>query len=353
MSRFWNSNTRGLEPYVPGEQPKDKSFIKLNTNESPYPPSKLVEERIKNVSISDLRLYPNSEGYIVKKAVSDYYGLSEKEIFAGNGSDEILGFLFKAFFDESTKIAFPDITYSFYPVYSNLYEIPFIKIALEADFSINFQNYPKDVKAIIFANPNAPTGVFVPVEDIEMLLVKRPETLIVVDEAYVDFGAESCVPLIKKYDNLIVVQTLSKSRSLAGMRIGVAMGREELMEGLVRVKDSFNSYPLDMLAQISAEASFRDVDYFNETREKIIKTREWAKEQFLKLGLSVTDSKANFLFASIPGISGGDALQALRKEGILVRNFKAPRICDWLRITIGTQNDMEKVVEAVKKIMAD
>lgn len=351
MSRFWNKNTRKIEPYVPGEQPKDKSLIKLNTNENPYPPSQLVRESIQKFNLADLRLYPNSEGAIIKKAVSTYYGISEQQVFVSNGSDEVLGFLFKAFFDETTTIAFPDITYSFYPVYSALFEIPFVKVPVKEDFSINFNDYPPGVKAIIFANPNAPTGLNISVDVIEKLLKDRPETLIVVDEAYVDFGGGSCAPIISKYDNLLVVQTLSKSRALAGLRIGFAMGSEALIEGLVRVKDSFNSYPLDAIAQVAAEAAFRDKNYFDEMRGKIIKTREWTKARLESLGVKVTDSKANFLFASIPGIAGSIALTQLRKEGILVRNFKDSKISDWLRITIGTDNDMKKVVQTIKKMM--
>ncbi len=352
MSRFFSLNTRELTPYVPGEQPKDKKFIKLNTNENPYPPSPLVIERIRDFALEDLRLYPNSEGAIVKQAVSKYYGISEDEVFAGNGSDEVLAFIFKAFFDNTEKIGFPDITYSFYPVYSALFNIPYINVPVGSDFSIDFSQYPEDLKGIIFANPNAPTGLIISLEEIEELLKNRPNTLVIVDEAYIDFGGESCIPLIQKYDNLIVVQTLSKSRALAGQRVGLAMGCKALMDGLVRVKDSFNSYPLDRMAQIAAEAAFIDTGYFNETRQKIINTREWTKEKLLGLGVTSTDSKANFIFIKIPGVSGPDALSKLRQEGILVRNFKDPKICDWLRITIGTQSDMEKLVEKINMIIA-
>ncbi len=351
MSRFFNSNTRDITPYVPGEQPKDKSFIKLNTNENPYPPSPLVMERIRNFTLEDLRLYPNSEGAIVKQAVANYYVISEQEVFAGNGSDEVLAFIFKAFFDKSEKIAFPDITYSFYPVYSALFEIPCIKVPVRSDFSIDFSQYSVDLKGIIFANPNAPTGIYIQKCEIEELLKNRPDTLIIVDEAYIDFGGESCVPLISEFDNLIVVQTLSKSRALAGQRIGLAMGCKQLMDGLVRVKDSFNSYPLDKIAQIAAEAAFADTEYFEKTRQTIINTRQFTQEKLMDLGVETTASRANFLFVKIPGISGAEALLKLREEGILVRNFKDPKICDWLRITIGTQEDMEKLVEKIKKIM--
>ncbi|HHU91225.1 MAG TPA: histidinol-phosphate transaminase [Clostridiaceae bacterium] len=352
MSRFYSRNTRELVPYVPGEQPKDKKFIKLNTNENPYPPSPLVMERIRNFNLEDLRLYPNSEGAVVKQAVAKYYGISKDEVFVGNGSDEVLAFIFKAFFDDTEKIGFPDITYSFYPVYSALFNVPYIRVPVRSDFSIDISQYPEDLKGIIFANPNAPTGLYIATYKIEELLKNRPNTLVIVDEAYIDFGGESCAGLISRYDNLIVVQTLSKSRSLAGLRVGFAMGCKELMDGLVRVKDSFNSYPLDRIAQIAAEAALIDTEYFNETRQRIIKTRQWTQEKLLSLGVKTTDSKANFLFVKIPGISGPEALSFLRQEGILVRNFNSPGICDWLRITIGIQEEMEELVEKIKKIIA-
>ncbi len=351
MSRFWNENTRKIVPYVAGEQPQNMNLIKLNTNENPYPPSPLVMDRIREFSLEKLRLYPNSEGAIVKKAVSEYHNIPENNIFVGNGSDEVLGFLFKAFFDRDTQIGFPDITYSFYPVYSNLYDIPYIKIPLRDDFSIDFGAYPAGLKGIIFANPNAPTGLYIEPWEIEELLKSRPNTLIVVDEAYVDFGGESCIPLISRYDNLIVVQTLSKSRSLAGQRVGLAFGCAGLMEGLAKVKNSFNSYPLDVIAQIAAEAAFEDREYFEITRNKLINTREWTKKKLQEAGIEVTDSKANFLFARIPGIPGATALSKFRENGVLVRNFSSGRISDWLRITIGTDEDMQKVIEVSKKIM--
>ena len=352
MSRFLSRNTRELIPYVPGEQPKDKVLVKLNTNENPYPPSPLVMEKIKDFDLRDLRLYPNSEGAIVKQAVSKYYGISADEVFVGNGSDEVLAFIFKAFFDDTEKIGFPDITYSFYPVYCDLFNIPYIKVPVSDDFSIDLSQYPEGLKGIIFANPNAPTGIYITPSRIEELLKRRPNTLVIIDEAYIDFGGESCVGLISQYDNLIIVQTLSKSRSLAGIRVGFAMGQKELMDGLVRVKDSFNSYPLDRMAQTAAEAAFIDIKYFDETRRKIINTRQWTREKLLSIGVQVTDSRANFLFVKIPGVSGPEVLSKLRQEGILVRHFNSPRICDWLRITIGTQEEMEILAEKIKKIMA-
>lgn len=352
MSRFWSKNTKNLTPYVPGEQPKDRKFIKLNTNENPYPPSPRVKERIQNFKLDDLRLYPNIEGAIIKQAVAKHYDIPERQVFAGNGSDEVLALAFKTFFAPTTKVGFPDVTYSFYPVYCALYEIPFVKVPVKENFSIDFTHYGKDLKGIIFANPNAPTGSYVSPDVIEELLKERPDTLFIVDEAYIDFGGESCVPLISMYDNLLVVHTLSKSRALAGLRIGLAMGCKELIEGLVRVKDSFNSYPLDTLAQVAAEAAILDTQYFNDTRQKIIETREWTQRKLRELGVKVQDSMANFLFVSIPGISGPEALLKLREQGILVRNFSMPKISDWLRITIGTKEDMEFLVQTIKKIMA-
>lgn len=353
MSRFYNENTRRLVPYVAGEQPQNMDLIKLNTNENPYRPSPLIEERIKNFDFYKLRLYPNGEGEVVKKAASKYYKIPQEKVFAGNGSDEILGFLFKAFFDGSTKIGFPDITYSFYPVYCSLFDIPYIQVPVKDDFSIDFGDYPEDLKGIIFANPNAPTGLFIEPSVIEELAKNRPDTLIVVDEAYVDFGGESCIPLISRYDNIIVVQTLSKSRSLAGQRVGLAFGCKELIDGLVKVKNSFNSYPLDAIAQVAAEAAFEDVEYFKITRDKIINTREKIRRKLLEAGIEVTDSKANFLFVRIPGISGPEAQLKLRENGVLVRNFNSGRISDWLRITIGTDEDMEKVADIIKKVMEE
>lgn len=353
MSRFYNENTRRLVPYVAGEQPQNMDFIKLNTNENPYPPSPLVKERIKVFDLERLRLYPNSDGAIVKKAVSGYYKIPLETVFAGNGSDEILAFIFKAFFDGSTKIGFPDITYSFYPVYCALFDIPYIQVPVKDDYSIDFGDYPEDLKGIVFANPNAPTGLFIEPSVIEELAKNRRDTLIVVDEAYVDFGGESCIPLILKYDNIIVVQTVSKSRSLAGQRVGLAFGCRELIDGLVKVKNSFNSYPLDTIAQIAAEAAFEDVKYFETTRDRIINTREKTRKQLLETEIEVTDSKANFLFVRIPGLPGSTALLKLREKGVLVRNFNSGRISDWLRITIGTDEDMEKVVDIIKKVMEE
>lgn len=351
MNRFWSDTTNSIVPYVPGEQPKDKILIKLNTNESPYPPSPRVIERIRECTASDIRLYPDPESSALKKAVAEYNGIAEDQIFPGNGSDEVLAFLYQAFFNTSERIAYPDITYSFYPVYSQLYGIPSLEIPLENDFSIDFSRYPEDLRAILFANPNAPTGIVIPVSEIEKLVKSRPNTLIIVDEAYVDFGSESCVPLINQYDNLLVVQTLSKSRALAGMRIGLALGRKELIEGLNRIKNSFNSYTMDRLAQAAATSAFEDVAYYKDMQRKIIDTRERTKAMLSEMGVPCTDSKSNFLFVSIPGVRGPEAMRLFRDDGILVRNLKTPRITDWLRISIGSDSDMDKVVACIKKMI--
>jgi len=352
MSRFWSETTRNITPYVPGEQPRDKIRIKLNTNENPYPPSPGVLACLRELANEDLRLYPDPDSRELCETVADYYGLSAEQVFPGNGSDEVLAFLFQTFFGPDDLIAFPDVTYSFYPVYARLYGIPYREIPVREDFSIDFSGYPGEAKGILFANPNAPTGLYITPAEIEALLRARPDTLIVVDEAYVDFGNQSVVPLVKKYDNLLVVQTLSKSRALAGMRIGLAMGHPELIEGLNRIKNSFNSYTMDRLAQAAAICAFRDDAYYREINGRIIRERERFKETLRGMGIPCTDSKSNFVFASLPGLKGPDALRLLREQGILVRNFAGnPRISDWLRITIGTKEDMDRVVEAVKKIM--
>lgn len=352
MNRFWSETTRNITPYVPGEQPRDKIRIKLNTNENPYPPSPGVIACLKELANEDVRLYPDPDSRELCETVAGYYGLSAEQVFPGNGSDEVLAFLFQTFFGPDDLITFPDVTYSFYPVYARLYGIPYKEIPVREDFSIDFSAYPKEAKGILFANPNAPTGLYIPPEEIEALLRARPDTLIVVDEAYVDFGNESVVPLVNKYDNLLVVQTLSKSRALAGMRIGLAMGHPELIEGLNRIKNSFNSYTMDRLAQAAAIRAFQDEAYYREINGKIIRERERFKETLRGMGIPCTDSRSNFVFASLPGIKGPDALKLLREQGILVRNFAGnPRIADWLRITIGTKEDMDRVAEAVKKIM--
>ena len=352
MNRFWSDIARAITPYVPGEQPREKILIKLNTNESPYPPSPGVIARMRGAANPDIRLYPDPESTVLRNAVAKYYGISSGQVFPGNGSDEVLAFLFQAFFNPGGRIAFPDITYSFYPVYGDLYSIPYLQVPVREDFSINFSDYPEGLRAILFANPNAPTGIFIQPGEIEKLLKSRPDTLIVVDEAYVDFGGESVIPFINRYDNLLIVHTLSKSRALAGMRIGLAIGNSELITALNRIKNSFNSYTMDRLAQIAAVGAFEDKAYYKDMQEKIINTRERIKGLLRGMGIPFTDSKSNFIFTSIPGIKGSEAMRLFKEEGILVRNFKTPRISDWLRISIGTDSDMDRVMRTIEKIMA-
>lgn len=343
MSRFWSETTRKLTPYVPGEQPRDGRFIKLNTNENPYPPAPEVAQVIQSMAGDTVKLYPDSESRALRAAIADFYQVGQENVFVGNGSDEVLAFLFQAFFGRTDRIAFPDITYSFYPVYAQLYGIPYQTVPLAADWSVDFDAYPNDLKGIVVANPNAPTGMALPADVLVRLAKARPDTLIVVDEAYADFGGESVIPETLRQENLLVVKTMSKSRAFAGMRVGYAIGHPDLIAGLVRVKDSFNSYPLDVVAQQAATASFRERRYFAQKRDQIIQTRDRFMSAIRSLGIQVLESRANFVFASVPGVSGADVLAFLRENGILVRHFNKPRLTDWVRISIGTDAQMEQV----------
>ncbi len=352
MSRFWSDTTRNLTPYVPGEQPKDGRFIKLNTNENPYPPAPGVERLLRELPADATRLYPDPEASALRRAIGAFYGVAPDRVFVGNGSDEVLAFLFQAFFGRNDRIAFPDITYSFYPVYARLYEIPYETVPLAPDWTIDLAAYPPGLKGIVFANPNAPTGIAMPAAAIEALAQERPDTLIVVDEAYCDFGGESVIPLTDRYDNLLVVKTMSKSRSFAGMRVGYAIGNPALIEGIVRVKDSFNSYPLDVVAQKAATASFEDRDYFHALRDRVVATRDRFVAVLRAAGIRVLESRANFVFASVPGTGGGEVLAALRANGILVRHFNTPRLADWVRISIGTDEEMDRVASLLAGMAA-
>lgn len=343
MSRFYSETAKNLTPYVPGEQPKTGRFVKLNTNENPYPPAPGVEQVLRELPLDIVKLYPDPEAVALRVAIADFYEVTPDRVFAGNGSDEVLAFLFQAFFGRDDQVAFPDITYSFYPVYAKLYSIPFVTVPLREDWTIDFSIYPAGLKGIVVANPNAPTSVALPARTLEQLLRDRPDTLVVVDEAYADFGGESVIPLIARYENLIVVKTMSKSRSFAGLRVGYALGNPELVAGLVRVKDSFNSYPLDVVAQRAAVASFRNREYFFLMRDKVVATRDRFVAALRSDGIRVLDSKANFVFASVPGVSGDKVLLYLRDRGVLVRHFNKPRLNDWVRISIGTDADMERV----------
>lgn len=349
MSKYWSPLAGSLEPYVPGEQPKDKSYIKLNTNENPYPPSPKVLEAIAEAAGADLRLYPDPTCDALVQEAARYYGLSSKQIFVGNGSDEVLAFAFAAFFDPAKPLLFPDITYSFYKVYAKLYGLQPKLIPLDDDFNIPLEAFAGDHGGIILPNPNAPTAKLLPLADIELLLKRNPDQVLIVDEAYIDFGGESAVSLVPRYDNLLVIQTLSKSRSLAGLRVGFAFGSDELIEGLDRIKNSFNSYTLDRLALHGAVASLRDEAYFRETTEKVVVTRERVLERVLDMGFRATDSRANFLFISHPNVAAKELFLLLREKGVLVRFFASPRIDQYLRVSVGTDEEMDIFLKALEE----
>jgi len=351
MSRYWSSLIDKLTPYTPGEQPKQQNVIKLNTNENPYPPSPMIKAAMLE-EMDRLRLYPDPNSDILKDAISEFYGVSRENVFVGgNGSDEILAHIFYGLLKHDLPILFPEITYSFYPVYCALYDIMFEKIPLDDSFQIRLADYIRPNGGIIFPNPNAPTGCIRPIEEVENLLKKNQDSVVVVDEAYIDFGGESAIPLTKKYDNLLVVQTLSKSRSLAGLRVGFAIGAPQLTEALERVKNSFNSYPLDRLAIAGATASILDRNYFDKTRQKIIETREQLSKKLQNLGFFVLPSKTNFLFVRHPEHDGKKLHQMLREKGILVRHFSDPKINQFLRITIGTEEECEVLTTTLSSIL--
>lgn len=340
-----------LEPYVPGEQPKVLDLIKLNTNENPYPPSPKVVEAITSDTLELLRLYPDPNSMALKKAVAKNCGLSEQNVFVGNGSDEVLALAFMTFFKQSQPLLFPDITYSFYPVYCNLYGIDSIELPLADDFTIALDDYDQPNGGIIFPNPNAPTGIAMGLDSIERLLQVNTDSVVIVDEAYIDFGGDSATALIDRYPNLLVVQTLSKSRSLAGLRVGFAIGDTALIEGLDRVKNSFNSYPIDRLAEKAAVASLEDETHFSQCSSKIVATRTWLTEQLLALNFEVLPSQANFVFVRPTAIAAAELFSRLREKKILLRYFDKPRIDQFLRITIGTDEEMRALIAAIRDIV--
>ncbi len=353
MSRYWNSTIKNLQSYVPGEQPKDKRYIKLNTNENPYPPSPRVIDAIRNAANEDLRLYPDPNGDELRKVIASYYGLNSEQVFVGNGSDEILGFTFGAFFDTDNPILFPDITYSFYQVYAKLFHLNYKTIPVNESFGICEEQYLIKNGGIIIPNPNAPTSKYLSHQQILKMTeynYSKCGKLVVIDEAYVDFGGESVAKYIREYPNLLIIQTLSKARSLAGMRIGFALGAEELIHGLNRIKNSFNSYTLDRLALVAAREAFLDKPYFEETTKRVIQTREWTIGRLRTTGCTVMDSMANFIFMSHPKIAAGELFVKLKERGILVRYFNLPRINNFLRVSIGTDEQMRKFCEAVEEI---
>lgn len=347
MSQYWSKLVHDLDPYVPGEQPKDQHYIKLNTNECPYTPSPQALAAIHAAADETLRLYPDPNADDLKDAIADYYGIARANIFVGNGSDEVLAHIFHGLLKHDAPILYPDISYSFYPVYANLYQIAVRQIPLRDDFSLNLADYSSENGGIIFPNPNAPTGMAVGLASIEKLLQANPNSVVVVDEAYVDFGAQTAIPLVAKYPNLLVAQTFSKSRSLAGLRVGFAVGHPHLIEALERVKNSFNSYPLGRMAIAGAAAAMRDYDYFEATRQKIIRTREATVQKLSALGFMVLPSVANFVFARPPQGNAEAVYLELKKRGVLVRYFNKPRINEYLRITIGTDYEMAEFLRIV------
>ncbi|WP_313295594.1 histidinol-phosphate transaminase [Pseudomonas sp.] len=348
MSRFWSPFVKTLVPYVPGEQPKLARLVKLNTNENPYGPSPKALEAMRGELSDNLRLYPDPNSDRLKQAVAEYYGVTQAQVFVGNGSDEVLAHIFHGLFQHDRgPLLFPDISYSFYPVYCGLYGIAFEQVALDEQFQIRVADYAKPNAGIIFPNPNAPTGCLLPLQAVEQLLQANRESVVVVDEAYIDFGGATAISLVDRYDNLLVTQTLSKSRSLAGLRVGLAVGHPDLIEALERIKNSFNSYPLDRMAIVGAAAAFEDREYFEQTCRKVIDSRQALVEQLLAKGFEVLPSAANFVFARHPRQDAAQLAARLREHGVIVRHFKQARIAQFLRITIGTPEMNQALIDAL------
>lgn len=350
--RFWSPEVRELEPYVPGEQPKIQNLLKLNTNENPYPPSPKVVEAVQEVlheQADVLRLYPDPDATALKQAIAKQQNINVSQVFVGNGSDEVLAHIFKAFFLQDGPILYPDITYSFYPVYSQFFGTKTKEIPLNENFEIDVRDYTQPNGGVIITNPNAPTSIALSLAEIEQVLQANPDRVVVIDEAYVDFGAESAVSLINRYENLVVCQTTSKSRSLAGLRVGFAIAQTHLIAALEAVKNSFNSYPIDRFAIAAAVASFEDQAYFEEQCQKVITSREKLVRDLTELGFNVLPSKANFIFATHSQHDAGQLAQKLREQGIIVRYFNKPRINQFLRITVGTDEQNARLVQTLKQ----
>lgn len=349
----WEDNVRKVVPYTPGEQPKIKNIIKLNTNENPYPPAPGVVEALKNMDVSDCRKYPDPSCTKLVDAIASFYSIDPEKVFVGVGSDDVLAMAFLTFFNSDKKILFPDITYSFYDVWADLYRIPYTQVPLKDDFTIDPEDYYVENGGVVIANPNAPTGVALPLCAIEEIVRKNSDVIVIVDEAYVDFGGESALPLIDKYDNLLVVQTFSKSRSMAGMRIGYAFGCKKLIKYLYDVKFSFNSYTMNMPSIELGAAAIADKDYFDKTRSMVIATRERAKKELKDLGFEFGDSMTNFIFAKHPDKHGKDIFDYLRQNGIIVRRFDLPRISEYLRISIGTDEEMDELIRVLREFLKE
>ena len=349
--RRWEEAIRCVTPYEPGEQPKGEDLVKLNTNENPYPPSPAVIARLEELKGGILRKYPDPASAELVKALGERYGLGEDRIFVGVGSDDVLALSFLTFFNSQRPVLFPDITYSFYKVWAELFGVPYVTLALDGEFGIRPEDYQRENGGVIFPNPNAPTGLYMPLDEVERIAAGNQDSVVIVDEAYVDFAGPSAAALLGKYENLLVVQTFSKSRSLAGLRVGFAMGSPRLIKALNDVKYSFNSYTMNLPAQILGAASLGDEAYFQETVERIKETRERAKERFRGLGFSFPDSQANFLFVTHPRVEAKELFEALKRERIYVRYFHAPRLDNYLRVTIGTDGEMEKLFEFLERYL--
>lgn len=349
MSKFLSEGKQSLSPYTPGEQPKVTNLIKLNTNESPFPPSPKVLEAVSPEAVAKLRLYSDIQTTGLVDAIARRSGLSPDQVITSNGSDEILAFAFQAFGEKG--IAFPDITYGFYSVWAELFGLPARVIPLNDDFTVPLEQFMTNTHTVVLANPNAPTGLALPMSDIRRLLEANPDQVVIIDEAYADFAAESAVSLISEYENLLVVQTFSKSRQLAGARLGFAMGHKELIGDLNRIKFSFNPYNVNALTQLAGEAAMRDEEYFISCRDQIIAAREWTERKLKSLGFTVLPSSANFIFAAPNFCEGAEYLAALRERNILVRHWKSERIRDYVRITVGTQQQMQTLISVTKELM--
>lgn len=351
MQTLWSTMAKRAEPYVPGEQLNEENVIKLNTNENPYPPSPRVIEAITNELNSNLRLYPSPTMDTLREKIANYYDVKKENVFVGNGSDEVLAFSFMAFFEPGKRIKFPNVTYSFYPVYAKLFDISYEEVPLRDDFTLPVEQFFASEGGVIFPNPNAPTSLYLAIEEIEKIAANNRNKIVIVDEAYIDFAGASAVELTKAYDNVLVIQTMSKSRALAGLRVGFAIGNDALIAALIRMKDSFNSYPVDRLAMAGAIAAIEDVAYFNEVTEKIVATRTWVTEELEELGFSVLPSATNFLFATHESVNAQYLYETLKQQNILIRYFHTKPIDKYVRITIGTGEEMRQFLRAVKKIV--
>lgn len=352
MGKLWKNNLRKIEPYVPGEQSADKDIIKINANENPYPPSPYAVEVLKDFDENALRLYPDSNATKLKTALAEYYGVSKENIFLGNGSDDVLAIAFQSFFNSEKSIVFPDLTYSFYPVWCSLFNIPYKTYAVDDNFRINADDYKEENGGVIIPNPNAPTSIGEGLYFVEKIMTYNTDSIVIIDEAYVDFGGTSCVKLTEKYENLLVTGTFSKSRSLAGLRIGFAIGSKELIAVMEAVKNSYNSYTIDSVSIEVACRSIADNDYFNECCKKVINTRERVSESLRRMGFKVLDSKTNFIFATHDKHNMRDMFEYLKSKKIFIRYFSLPRIDNYVRITIGTDEQMDIFTENVKEFIA-